>query len=428
MSDRPGRVHVVCAEVPPDIVGGLGRYAERLIAALRGRGTPVVVHGAAARRGRARRAERLDEVLLRRVPVMGWGPAGSSRLPAPLRRAARFAGILGYNLRVAARVLRAEPPWARRGPDGPVVAVHDWMGCPAGILCALLGRLPMVFHVHTRELNDAPGARRSLFTAVLDALETATARLARLVVVPSAGVRAELLARGWPAARLRVVPHGFEEPGLLRLAALPARERERLRAEVRARHLPGGKGRLIVFVGRPSPHKGVGTLVRAVPRVAETYDDVRVLLVGGQPPHSGDDAAVARLIERTGVAGRVTASHRFLPQEEVFGCFLAADVCVFPSTYEPFGLVAVEAMALGRPVVVGPGFSPDVVGDGALRCVRDSPDDLAGALLTCLGDPEAAGRLGERGAAHVRARFSWDRTAEATLAVYAEAAGAGRGA
>ncbi|MEW9552805.1 glycosyltransferase family 4 protein [Nonomuraea sp. NPDC050783] len=425
MSDRPGRVHVVCAEVPPDVVGGLGRYAERMMAALRGRGTPVEVLGAVRRGSRAPRAERLGDVVLHRLPVAGWGRDGDSRVPVPLRRAVRLAGLLAYNLRAAARILRARPSRERGAgrAAGAVVAVHDWMGCPAGILCALLGRLPVVFHVHTRELNAAPGARRSLLPAALDALETAQARLARLVVVPSAAVRAELVARGWPAERLRVVPHGFEEPDLLRLAALPARERDRLRAEVRERYLPGGKGRLVVFAGRLSPHKGVRTLVRAVPRIAEAYDDAVVLLIGAQQPHTDDDAAVARLIERTGVAGRVVAGYRFLPQAEVFGCFLAADVCVFPSTYEPFGLVAVEAMALGRPVVVGPGFSADVVGDGALRCPRDSPDDLARAVLSCLDDPEAAGRLGERGAEHVRAHFTWDRTAEATLAAYAEALG-----
>jgi glycogen(starch) synthase len=378
---RPRRCHVVCTEVPPHVVGGLGRYAERILPALRDSGVPIEVYGVT---GRPRQADR------------------------PLRR---IAGLITFNVRVAARILRAG------GRSGAVVAVHDWMGCIAGILCRLAGRMPVVFHVHTCEHNTAPGARRTAVTAGLTALENAMARLASLIVVPSAGMRDELVARGWPPGRLRVVPHGFEDPELVRLAGLSGAERDRLRAKVRAGYLPGGAGRLVVFAGRLSSHKGVHTLIKAVPALLRERGDLRVVLVG-----SGDDAEVARLIEREGVGGHVVAGYRFLDPPEVFAHFLAADVCAFPSSYEPFGLVAVEAMALGRPVVVGPGYSPEVVGDGAVRCRTGEPEELAAALARCLDDPEHAAGLARRGAEHVRARYSWARTAETTLAAYAEVA------
>ncbi len=378
---RPRRCHVVCTEVPPHVVGGLGRYAERILPALRDSGVPIEVYGVT---GRPRQADR------------------------PLRR---IAGLITFNVRVAARILRAG------GRSGAVVAVHDWMGCIAGILCRLAGRMPVVFHVHTCEHNTAPGARRTAVTAGITALENAMARLASLIVVPSAGMRDELVARGWPPGRLRVVPHGFEDPELVRLAGLSGAERDRLRAKVRAGYLPGGAGRLVVFAGRLSSHKGVHTLIKAVPALLRERGDLRVVLVG-----SGDDAEVARLIEREGVGGHVVAGYRFLDPPEVFAHFLAADVCAFPSSYEPFGLVAVEAMALGRPVVVGPGYSPEVVGDGAVRCRTGEPEELAAALARCLDDPEHAAGLARRGAEHVRARYSWARTAETTLAAYAEVA------
>ncbi|GGP07181.1 glycosyltransferase family 4 protein [Nonomuraea glycinis] len=378
---RPRRCHVVCTEVPPHVVGGLGRYAERILPALRDSGVPIEVYGVT---GRPRQADR------------------------PLRR---IAGLVAFNVRVAARILRAG------GRSGAVVAVHDWMGCIAGILCRSAGRMPVVFHVHTCEHNTAPGARRTAVTAGITALENAMARLASLIVVPSAGMRDELVARGWPPGRLRVVPHGFEDPELVRLAGLSGAERDRLRAKVRAGYLPGGAGRLVVFAGRLSSHKGVHTLIKAVPALLRERGDLRVVLVG-----SGDDAEVARLIEREGVGEHVVAGYRFLDPPEVFAHFLAADVCAFPSSYEPFGLVAVEAMALGRPVVVGPGYSPEVVGDGAVRCRTGEPEELAAALARCLDDPEHAAGLARRGAEHVRARYSWARTAETTLAAYAEVA------
>ncbi|MDA0632104.1 glycosyltransferase family 4 protein, partial [Nonomuraea sp. MCN248] len=327
-----------------------------------------------------------------------------------LRPLVRIAGLLAFNVRVAARVLRG-------GRSGAVVAVHDWMGCLAGILCRLLGRMPVVFHVHTCEHNTAPGARRTAVTAGITALEDAQARLADLVVVPSASMRDQLVARGWPSGRMRVVPHGFEDPELVRLAGLSPADRDRLRARVRARYLPGGAGRLVVFAGRLAPHKGAHTLIRAARSLLRDGDELRVVLIG-----SGDHAEVTRLIEREGVTGHVVADCRFLDPPEVFAHFLAADVCAFPSTYEPFGLVAIEAMALGRPVVVGPGYSPEVAGDGAVRCRTGSPEELAAALSRCLDDPGHAAGLARRGAAHVRARYSWARTAESTLAAYAEVA------
>ncbi|GGS56370.1 hypothetical protein GCM10010156_13680 [Planobispora rosea] len=442
----PGRVHVVCSEIPPDVVGGLGRYAERMMDALRGGGVPVTVYGT-ARRGRSPRIERRGDVTLHRLATASSDHARNSRTPQVLRRAAKIAGLLAFNVRVAGRILRAEAGRSRAarsghgrsgteqsgagrsgagrsgtGRSGAVVAVHDWMGAPAGILCRLLGRLPVVFHVHTRELNAAPSGARSLLAACLDAVETAQARLADLIIVPSAGVREDLAARGWPGERLRVLPHGFEEPELLRLAALPGDERAHVASRVRSRYLPGGEGRLVVFAGRLSPHKGVHTLIRAVPRLVRRYGDLRVVIIGAQLPQTDDNAVVARLIEEAGVGGHVVAEYRFLDPAELFAHFLAADVCVFPSVYEPFGLVAVEAMALARPVLVGPGYSPEVVGDGALRCARDCPEELSAALSRCLDDPAEAARLAARGAAYVRERYSWFRTAEQTLAAYAEAA------
>ncbi|MEN3540486.1 glycosyltransferase family 4 protein [Microbispora sp. ZYX-F-249] len=425
--DRPNRVYAVCSEVPPEVVGGLGRYAERMMDPLSRCGVPVEVFGAAGR-CRAPRTERSGDVTLHRLASAGLGLVGNPRLPRALRLLGRTAGLLVFNLRAAVRILRAEADRSGPGRAGAAVAVHDWMGCPAGILCQVLGRMPVVFHVHTRELNAAPrqhgrrGRRRPPHAAVLDALETAQARMARLIVVPSATMRDELTARGWPADRLRVVPHGFEDPELLRLAGLPGEERDRIRSAVRRRYLPGGEGRLVVFAGRLSPHKGVYTLVRAVPRLVEEHAATRVVLIGAELPQTDDATVLARLVEETGTAAHVVAGNRFLPSAEVFAHFLAADVCVFPSVYEPFGLVAVEAMALARPVVVGPGYSPEVVGDGALRCAHDDPEELARLLLHCLHDPQASDRLARRGSAYVRERYSWARTAERTLSAYGEAA------
>ncbi|GII78390.1 hypothetical protein Sru01_33720 [Sphaerisporangium rufum] len=301
-----------------------------------------------------------------------------------------------------------------------MVAVHDWMACPAGLLCRLLGRRPVVFHVHSTEMSAVPGRPRGAVSRLLAAVEDAMARRATAIVAPSVTMRDQLVARGWPAGRLHVVPHGCEVAELAALAELPPAARHEMRTAVRSRHLPGGTGALVVFAGRLSAHKGVDTLVRAVP-LLRTAGPVVAVLAGTGAPRTDDNARVAELIAGLGVADQVRADYRFLDPDELFGLFLAADVCVFPSTYEPFGLVAIEAMALGRPVVVGPGYSPEVVATGAVRCARDDPATLAAAIDECLGDRAAAEERGRRAAESVRENYTWARTVALTLAVYREA-------
>jgi glycogen synthase len=101
---------------------------------------------------------------------------------------------------------------------------------------------------------------------------------------------------------------------------------------------------------------------------------------------------------------------------------VAADACAFPSGYEPFGFVALEAMALRAWTVVGPGFDETVVGSAEGTCLRTTtrePAELAAALLRALGDDDPA--LGDRARRYVLDHHSWQAAATRTLQVYAEA-------
>jgi glycogen(starch) synthase len=103
-----------------------------------------------------------------------------------------------------------------------------------------------------------------------------------------------------------------------------------------------------------------------------------------------------------------------------------ADLCVFPSLFEPFGLVATEAMALARPVILGDGFSRLFLGDPdrpAVRYVRSAdPGSIADAVIDLMHDPAARRALAANGERFVRERLSWARTAKETIEVYRAAA------
>jgi glycosyltransferase involved in cell wall biosynthesis len=144
----------------------------------------------------------------------------------------------------------------------------------------------------------------------------------------------------------------------------------------------------------------------------------------------GDRDRVAAMARERDLTGHLRMAERFLDLAELPGWYAAADVCVFPSLFEPFGLVAAEAMSLGRPVVLGDGFSRVFRGDPdrpAARYARaGDPDDLAAVLTEVLSDAELRRSLGARAERLARDHFDWARTAAATLEVYRAAAGTRR--
>ncbi len=108
-----------------------------------------------------------------------------------------------------------------------------------------------------------------------------------------------------------------------------------------------------------------------------------------------------------------------------------AQLCIFPSVYEPFGLASVEAMATGAPVILSPGFSSIISGDpqapAAFRTAKDDPTELADLINSLIAHPERAAEIGERGREHVRSTFSWTTCAYQTIAVYEQAMAVERG-
>lgn len=181
--------------------------------------------------------------------------------------------------------------------------------------------------------------------------------------------------------------------------------------------------RVALYVGRHEENKGLRTLLAALevlvkddPRFAR---DVRVLIVGGDvwDKERLDEELLAR-----GLAGWVAAVGP-KPQEELALYYRAAEVCVMPSYYETFGLVAVEAMACGTPVIasrVG-GLKFTVVDGvtGYLVPPRD-PGALAARLAEVLGEPPLALRLGQAAARRVQHLFTWPRVVERLSLLYDE--------
>jgi glycosyltransferase involved in cell wall biosynthesis len=224
-----------------------------------------------------------------------------------------------------------------------------------------------------------------------------TKRDADVVLCPSEATRQELIAAGFAAHRVRVVPWGVE----------PFTVTDDDVATVRARH--SVSGRYVLWVGTIEPRKNLGGLLSSFGQLRG--DDIELLLVG--PTGWNEDLA-----KRLGAtSGRVRALG-FVPTVELRALYAGAAAFCLPSLREGFGIPVLEAMMAGAPVVTSSGTATEeVVGDAGICVDPHDHEAIAHALRDILDDDDRARALRER--ALVRARtFTWARTAELTVDAY----------
>jgi glycosyltransferase involved in cell wall biosynthesis len=415
------RIAYVVTQFPPNVSSGLGRYAEEITPHLADRHELTVF---TLNNGQQARYERLGTLSVYRPLGRILGAVIRRQRRASPRRAGLV--LLGAHITVANwRYFW----WLRRcsrGSRPDLVVLHDSTNFLCGLLCHYLLRLPVVFHVHTTEHRTTARRRVTLVPfGLLAAVERWLGRIARRVVVGTPEMRAHLSAAGWDRDRTEVVCLGgaFE-----RVLADPGFDRDRLRARaaaLRARLGIAAAEPVLLFVGRLVPHKGIYQLLEAMRQITATVPGVRLLMVG-----DGDTAGAERVVADTGLSGQVIIPGEFVTGLALLEYYQLADACVFPSSFEPFGLVATEAMALGKPTILGDGFPRLFLGDPELPAVRfvDStdPEDIARAVIAVMSDGRLRAALAERGERFARERLSWARTADETLAVYRAALAAGR--
>ncbi len=393
-----GRRLTICftsKECPPRDHGGVGRYSYDLAAGIAALGHDV--HLVTSTEG-ANTIDFIDGVWLHRLgPWNPWVP--------------ELDGVaLGPNLSHASAIHHEISRLHARTPVD-LVSAPLWL-CE-GVVCGLDQRFPTVLTLMTAMKTIAgmhPSWSASAQIAQLIELENCTVARARHIHAISDAILTKT-RRDYRVLTddAFVVPLGVRD----RRAAFP-------------RRAGAGVGRVrILFVSRLERRKGVDVLLQAAAQILAKRSDVEFVLVGKDTPHTEMPESYRQAFARAhganpAIAERVTFAGE-APEDRLYQYYADADVFCLPSRYESFGLVILEAMMFGNPIVATRiGGIPEVVEDGGngVLVPIDDATALVTALETLLDDPARRARFGARSRALFEDRFTVDVMARATLAAY----------
>jgi glycosyltransferase involved in cell wall biosynthesis len=230
----------------------------------------------------------------------------------------------------------------------------------------------------------------------------------RLIVCTNFMRRECQRALGTPWDKMDVIYNGVDSKKFE--ITLSGHERAQFRSRFAA---PNEK--IIFFIGRMVREKGVQVLLDALPKVRWHYNDSKLVICGG-----GYREHLVQQAKTLGVDRSVYFAG-FLPDEDLGKMYHVADVACFPSLYEPFGIVALEAMAARTPVVVSEaGGLPEVVEHGVTGTTTytGNANSLADGILSVLHHPRRAHQMAETAFERVQNVFNWSHIAQQTMDVY----------
>ena len=401
------RVDLLTKEYPPFIYGGAGVHVNELAKVLRPL-ADVRVHAFGGPR----------------EPGTEGADDGVTGYP-------EIAELDGANAALRTFGVDLEMAQGTEGTD--LVHSHTWYTNLAGHLSGLLHGVPHVISAHSLEpLRPWKAEQLGGGYALSSWAEKTAYEAASGIIAVSNGMREDIL-RCYPAIdseRVKVVHNGID----LEAWKHPQGQEADAQAATTLKRLGIDPDRpTIVFVGRITRQKGLPHLLRACEQLPA---DVQVILCAGAPDTPEIKAEVEGLVahlrdKRTGVVW----IEEMLPRPELIAVLAASDVFVCPSVYEPLGIVNLEAMAVGLPVVgSATGGIPDVIVDGEtgllvpIEQVQDGTGtpidparfeaDLAERLTTLVTDTEAAKAMGQAARHRVEEHFAWQAIAQRTMDVY----------
>ncbi len=381
------KVGTLTWEFPPRVVGGIARHCEGLAKAL---------------------VQQNHEVHLFTLDFPG-SPNYEEMDGIKVYRASTELGhpnfltwVLLFNHFLAKRMADVS-----QSVDFDVIHVHDWLAAFSGISFKHYLKKPMVLTVHSTEVGRAQGLH-SPDSFSINGIEWWAMYEADRVIVCSQSMKNEICGHfNLPLDKVDVIPNAID----------PTKYQTSVdRGSVRQRYGVGYGEKLILCVGRLVPQKGIEYFIRAIPIIAKRYPEAKFIIVG-----EGWSRDILEAEARSSGQGRKIQFTGFASDQEVINLMTSADALVVPSVYEPFGIVALEGMATGVPVVASKvdGLAEVIEHDrtGVFVYPR-SPESIAWGVDQVLSDPGHAKWLTENAKEELRKAYSWEAVAMKTVEVY----------
>lgn len=290
-----------------------------------------------------------------------------------------------------------------------VIHAHDWLVAFAAVGLKNAHKVPLVATIHATERGRGKGHLQWEISHAIDQAEWTLAYEAWRVITPSRFMAEEV--RDYfqvPLDKSEIVPNGVDTS---RFDALREMDLDDFRAKWAT---PDQK--IVFFVGRLEPQKGAHLLLEAAPHAFAHFPNAKIILAGT----GGMEFSLRRRIAEMGLGEKVIMTG-FLPDAERDKLYTVADVAVFPSLYEPFGIVALEAMAARCPVLVTDvGGLREVVthNETGIVVYPDNVESLAWGIVHTLQRPDWSAQRAANAYRMVSQEYTWDRIAERTIKVY----------
>lgn len=379
-------------EYPPRVIGGLARHVQAVSTSLSQQDVNVkvlTIHNEEMQGNDVRLETYGNKLTVARV--------NGNRFKQPTF----LDWVYQFNATITQTALLNLNKWK---PD--LIHAHDWLVAPSAAALKHIRKIPLISTIHSTELGRSGGLEDD-FQKHIAELESFLVTESSQVIVASNHMKKEVSGLfGLPGTKIHVIPNGIHGEVTKVDLDLPS---------IRSRYaLPWEN--VVLFVGRMFEQKGPHILLDAAFQILATRQDFKFVFVGEGPLHG-------ELQERASQMGMAQKMYftGFITDTELFKLYAVADMAVFPSLYEPFGIVCLEAMAAGCTVIasnVG-GFS-EIIRDGYTGRLVPPNDSgaLAGAISYISDNLPHARRLGANAKNHVLHDYRWDKIADQTFDIY----------
>ena len=378
-------------EYPPRIVGGIARVVNDLSKRLIKDGHDVYV--VTYREGNAPYYEndkgvhvyRVDNYMINPNNFIDW--------------------IMQLNFNMVAKVNEL----IAKGEKFDVIHAHDWLVAYAAKTLKNSYDLPLVSTIHATEAGRNGGIHDEVQRYINDT-EWMLTYEANEVIVNSNYMKSEVQRLfGLPFEKINVVPNGVN------LNKFTGMDRD---YSFRRKYAMDNE-KIILFMGRLVYEKGVQNLIAAMPKVLASYHDAKLVIAG----KGGMLDELKAQADYLGISNKVYFAG-YMNGKDVERMYKAADISVFPSTYEPFGIVALEGMLAERPIVVSDAGGLGEIVEHRVTGMKSycgNPNSIADSILELLFNPELCDNIVKNAKIKVKENYNWQKIAQDTHFTYQKA-------